>query len=582
MHPSIAEPLKVVQALFEQAGSPVAPGSEDWGVQAHFEQLLSDPSIRAQVPCLTGSNVDMIPINGLCSYRGMVQDTLDLEMYWGAYQRECGGWATTKYSDCLGEAPAAGSSAAQPQAAARAASKRGREVAAADSDAEAMELADSVQEGIKGSEGTEASTKASKVGGTDGGGANGMDAPASALPAPEEGDCLVYLYEAGERVHLNDVVEVYGVLSRVPELAQPHLAAGAAGAGHWASDGHAQTLLEEELAARQPTSLVPRLHAIAVVREADGAGASESSLRARAGELRGRAVGVLAAALGGDRFAAEYLLLQLVSRVYTRQDTLTVGPLSVSITGCPRSSRPPGAGEPDQAVSPLTAALQAAVAALVPRCVSLPLGVEHLNRATWRPAREHVSNRLQRSALQLPAHSSLLLDETGLAAGMLTAVGIDNLKAVKGLLELKSVDYGFLVYQLPMAADVPTTILSAGTSLLANAVDVVVPLHATHAPGASTAMAGDVLGEVRAWLAAVRRLNPRLDDAHVTAEIVAARSADPSLRPEQLHTWLLLARLLAASWGEAEVTPQRWTEMRAMEAARLERAHICVTSVKTG
>ncbi|KAK9840637.1 hypothetical protein WJX81_006013 [Elliptochloris bilobata] len=546
MHPSIAEPLKVVQALFEQAGSPVAPGSEDWGVQAHFEQLLSDPSIRAQVPCLTGSNVDMIPINGLCSYRGMVQDTLDLEMYWGAYQRECGGWATTKYSDCLGEAPAAGSSAAQPQAAARAASKRGREVAAADSDAEAMELADSVQEGIKGSEGTEASTKASKVGGTDGGGANGMDAPASALPAPEEGDCLVYLYEAGERVHLNDVVEVYGVLSRVPELAQPHLAAGAAGAGHWASDGHAQTLLEEELAARQPTSLVPRLHAIAVVREADGAGASESSLRARAGELRGRAVGVLAAALGGDRFAAEYLLLQLVSRVYTRQDTLTVGPLSVSITGCPRSSRPPGAGEPDQAVSPLTAALQAAVAALVP-ALRIP--------ASWA------------------SNTSLLLDETGLAAGMLTAVGIDNLKAVKGLLELKSVDYGFLVYQLPMAADVPTTILSAGTSLLANAVDVV---------ARRLRWRGDVLGEVRAWLAAVRRLNPRLDDAHVTAEIVAARSADPSLRPEQLHTWLLLARLLAASWGEAEVTPQRWTEMRAMEAARLERAHICVTSVKTG
>ena len=43
-----------------------------------------------------------------------------------------------------------------------------------------------------------------------------------------------------------------------------------------------------------------------------------------------------------------------------------------------------------------------------------------------------------------------------------------------------------------------------------------------------------------------------------------------------------LARLLAASWGEAEVTAQRWAEMRALERARLERAGIHVTAVVAG
>ena len=47
MHPSIAEPLNAVHALFERAGCPVASGGEDFGVQAHFEALLSD----ASVPC---------------------------------------------------------------------------------------------------------------------------------------------------------------------------------------------------------------------------------------------------------------------------------------------------------------------------------------------------------------------------------------------------------------------------------------------------------------------------------------------------------------------------------------------------
>jgi hypothetical protein len=62
---------------------------------------------------------------------------------------------------------------------------------------------------------------------------------------------------------------------------------------------------------------VPRLHAISVAREADAAAAAgppAAALRARAGELRGRALAVLAAALGGDTLAAQYLLLQLVSR----------------------------------------------------------------------------------------------------------------------------------------------------------------------------------------------------------------------------------------------------------------------------
>lgn len=50
---------------------------------------------------------------------------------------------------------------------------------------------------------------------------------------------------------------------------------------------------------------------------------------------------------------------------------------------------------------------------------------------------------------------------------------------------------------------------------------------------------------MRAWLAGARRLEPRLEGAaaaHVEAEIVAARRADPSLRPEQLHVWLLVRK----------------------------------------
>jgi len=78
--------------------------------------------------------------------------------------------------------------------------------------------------------------------------------------------------------------------------------------------------------------------------------------------------------------------------VYTRQDTLAVGALSVNITGCPRDATALGARaggpdpdpDPNQAVSPIAAALRSAIASLVPRCHALPLGVEQARPGTCK------------------------------------------------------------------------------------------------------------------------------------------------------------------------------------------------------
>jgi len=66
------------------------------------------------------------------------------------------------------------------------------------------------------------------------------------------------------------------------------------------------------------------------------------------------------------------------------------------------------------------------------------------------------------------------------------------------------------------------------------------------AAAVEAARAAGALGDLRAWLAAARQLEPALEAAvaaAVEADLVAARRADPSLRPEQLHTLLLVQRL---------------------------------------
>ena len=51
------------------------------------------------------------------------------------------------------------------------------------------------------------------------------------------------------------------------------------------------------------------------------------------------------------------------------------------------------------------------------------------------------------------------------------------MQALKTLMDNKTVDYNFEVYQLAQLADTPITILSGGPSLFKDSVDVVIPLR---------------------------------------------------------------------------------------------------------
>ena len=181
--------------------------------------------------------------------------------------------------------------------------------------------------------------------------------------------------------------------------------------------------------------------------------------------------------LGGDDLAAEYLLLQLVgrcgcsvgaacvwsagdsccwpalgdscsvqqpadccassafaclpacllSRVHHRTPQSTVGVMSLNLVAEPNTAAaaaaapPAGAQQAQQAqqLSPLGAAVAAALEALAPRCRTLPLSIDALNRRPWWPRRDQNSQRLISGPLQL-AHNT----QVGLVVGVCVLRGI--------------------------------------------------------------------------------------------------------------------------------------------------------------
>ena len=593
--------LGEVAAAFAAAGAGAGgaragcPPDAGWGVPERFAAALGDPAQRAAVPGLRAALAEGPPAAGaprLVRFRGLVRDILDPEYYVGAaWDPAAGCWRTAKFTDGSplpgGAEPAApgspeaplwerrrvfctalpaqspwaramdeadGAAAAGGAALAAAApgggtpaSKRGREEAAG------MEV-EGGEEGVarpgqrRAAPGAGAGAAAAEAAGADAQGAlarvNGGDLP-----------CILKLYEGCglQGLRLNAVVEVVGLLFFNPVLVRPQDAA--------------EGFEAEALAVNPPESLVPRIHVLAggTVSPWDAllrspACPTAEALGRGAADVRARALGWLAEAAGGDALAAEYLLMELLSRVYARPDPVVLGRHSLNL-----SRAGPG----------LAASVGGALARLVPHCKLLELSLDVLNDGDLRPTKDYELNRLLPGELQLADGTVLVVDETALSAGKLEHQGVQNLGALKAALSEQRYEIDFKYYQLPVECDLPSVVVSQGKSLLG--CDTVLPLAPGGAPPATTAITAAGEGElnlVRAFLGTARAVEHKIGEevsARVQEDLVRRRQGNPQLGDADFSRWLTLARLFSLSRGEAELSWASWEGLQALETARLQR-----------
>lgn len=526
--------------------------------------------------------------------RPQVQDMPNPEYYVSQFRRADGNWQTSRYQDELeeqvpygsetkiaerkpllvvpvpGESPwvqrlhaaeAAASLPATPAPAPGGGTKRGRPDAPTKAgDDDVMSMSFLVSEATGQTDATDDMDSAASRARTEAGSATGCTAaapfPAADIPA---GACVVFVYDEVD-VKLNDVIEVVGILSRVPELAAAHLTANNENADGNTAHPTPMTMLEEEaLETQLPTSKAPRLHALLVAKETAAYPAACKNAAAATpavlAEGRARALGFLSMVLGGDDLAAEFLLLQLVSRVHLRStDAGALGTLPVNLTSCPSamtsapSSSPAPTANLKEGLSPLGAAIAAALEALAPRCQALALSVDRLNSGPWwprRPAEEGC--RLSTGPLQLAPCTQVLLDETAMQAGTLSEVGMHNLAALQDLMRSQKVGYDFEFFALEQPADAPVTILSTARTLLKGTGEVEVRLQpaappASGAAAVEAAAAAADLGPARTYLAAARALEfsiPEEVGCQVERELAQAKHIDSkNVTQETFHRWL--------------------------------------------
>lgn len=391
------------------------------------------------------------------------------------------------------------------------------------------------------------------------------------LPGERGPACLVKVYEDWDQFKVNDMLEVYGVLSVSPALsalAQEQESRDVLDA--WES----METAEEQRVHCPPASLVPRLHVLHVqpLRHNNPllppAALEDSgfltSVLSEFPSIRSELVSYLSHVLLGDALAAEFLLLHLISTVYARRDVLPLGKFSLNLSGCPSACS-------------FTERLYQVLQQLVPSSHYLAMTLQNMNELRLVPQKDYTANRLLSGALQLSRNTSLLLDETRLEQGQLETTGVRNVAALGNLISWQKVDYDFNFHQMEFPSNVNVLVCSEGRSLLPS--DCQLHLHAPlsqvegHLSVPQTS--ANQIQRFRTFISVARLLDYSISD-HMTQSVeedfVDMRKDDPqSVSAEDLHRLLVLARLQSLSVGEVALSRDSWFKAKHLESMRRRR-----------
>ncbi|KAF4702238.1 hypothetical protein FOZ63_026161, partial [Perkinsus olseni] len=155
--------------------------------------------------------------------------------------------------------------------------------------------------------------------------------------------------------------------------------------------------------------------------------------------VRGELIDHLSKCLRGDRLAAEYLLLHMISR-------------HVSGLGVNDGSR--GSGVRD---------VTACVESLLPRVMQMEVSVGKLNSERWIPTKNYDTDELDSGLLEIARRTYLILDETLLDTGR---ANVANLRALQLLIRDQKICVQFGPSQIELPTEVNTLTLSASQSAI--------------------------------------------------------------------------------------------------------------------
>jgi len=597
-------PLQVISNIFE-----ARHGDENWETQIeqHFQSEFDKPEFLSNVTCLNLVENHALSDGQLVRFRCMVQDMFDPEYYMSQYQvknlkdgsvkmkcgryrdvvqcglgeevmdvgdsvlreRQClycvsppgeSGWVTDGFRRLVSPEVAPGPSGTQSLT-----MKRSH-----DNDNNLIENNDNAMEmdTVTVTGGTENNKKQKSnekvevptIPANESVSKNNVDIKNKLnlpLPSANGKACIVKLYNLRDGdIKLHDLVEFIGVISLDPAIA--------------ANDNDDDEMMSST-PSLPPPSLVPRLHVLSFKQlKHNNPLVPQLTMSPIQEVARVELHTLLTTCLLGDRLAADYLLLHLISRVYMRKDVLVLGKLSLNLHNMTSHEDWP------RRVSTI-------LSMLTTNSHHLSLSRKTLDNTHFAPRKDYEANRLVTGSLQLPAGTHLWLDETAMTDGQLSATGVKNLTSLGNLITWQKLEYDFEFQKMEYDTDVACLVMSEGRSMLPSDVQIMLKpdgvevrpdLISKTFSEIGAALTPELLERIRKYITTCRFGTFNLTEQVMKAvqdDFVSMRQTDNGVTVEDFHSLLVLGRLVSLSYGRDTLTPQDWEDAKRMEKDRKER-----------
>ncbi|KAH7906482.1 putative alanine racemase-domain-containing protein [Hygrophoropsis aurantiaca] len=272
-------------------------------------------------------------------------------------------------------------------------------------------------------------------------------------------------------------------------------------------------------------------------------------------------------ALGGDRDAAEWVLLSAIAKVHSR--VIPLLPPSLTLSRFP---------QPKEASAIPT--LSYVLSEILPLFITVPLSLGTLNKVNFTP--ESIEEDLHSGVLQVSQGTTILLTENGIQEGQLVEKGIMNIHAIQELINSQTLEYKFPYSKFSFPSAISFIICSEGgrsaffqthtntpwqgdssVDLYKSKTEVVTP-------------SSEKLTAFRSFIFAAKAsvgsiLVSEETSEYIQNDFVRLRQGDQTITADDLIHLMKVSRLLAASMGASEVTAEVWERTKALDIRRKGR-----------
>lgn len=378
------------------------------------------------------------------------------------------------------------------------------------------------------------------------------------VPIVDGKACIVKIYNEKISLKLNQVIDITGFISLDPSLTIVN---------------NSEEMMEDaEIKTHNPpVSLVPRLHAVKITELAKHEVENAPLIVSKGQAIRGDLHIILSQLLFGDQLAADYLICHLLSSIYMRKDYLCLGAYPLNITNFSVTKYKTFPKE-----------FYKFFTQFVKKSHFLEVTLENLNDMALVPKKDYECNRLTSGILQLSANTHLVIDETGLTSGQVSQAGRQNYDAITNLITFQKVPYDFKFYSMEYDTDIPVLILSEAKSFIPCPTQVILKvdeesenLYLQVIKAAQHYLKDqDRLTDIRRYLEVLRHTEFEFNEDVtnvIQEDFVQMRQTNKSITGDNLHSLIVLARLMSLSYGQNTLTVECWKRTVAMEMERINR-----------